>query len=401
MARAIVMPSLGMYTAEGKLVSWLRPKGARVEADDVVAEVETEKATYELQAGAEGILHPVAEVGTILAVEAIVGYILAEGEAPPETPTQSGSSSSAASPSDQVPGTPTPSREAPPASPIARRLAAQHGVDLKCLQGSGPGGRIVEADVMAAAGGGFAPQPADRTDATWNVRNRIPLAGMRAAIAERLRHSLTTAAALTITREAIAGGLVAARQRLATDLGTEVPYDALFVKLLGVALREHPRLNSVIEDDAILELDDVNVGFAVALPGGLIVPVVRNADTRPLEEIVRQVQQLTKRARAGKLRPSDATDGTASISTLGSHGVDAFTPILNPPQSVILGIGRIIERPVVQERKIVSALTCVLSLTFDHRVVDGAPAAQLLESLGQKLADDRYFGGLTTSSAPQ
>ena len=174
----------------------------------------------------------------------------------------------------------------------------------------------------------------------------------------------------------------------------EVPYDALFIAIFAKTLREHPVFNSMIESDAILVLDEVHIGFAVAVPRGLMVPVVRDADREPLSKIAAAVRELSGRALAGKLRPDDVTGGTASISNLGGYGVDAFTPILNPPQSSILGIGRIMERAVVEGGAIVPVPTCVLSFTFDHRVADGAPAAQLLDSIAGCMADPQFLEDL-------
>jgi pyruvate dehydrogenase E2 component (dihydrolipoamide acetyltransferase) len=219
---------------------------------------------------------------------------------------------------------------------------------------------------------------------------------MRGAVADRLRRSLSTAASITITREVRATILVQARSRMAANLGTDVPYDALFIKLFAAGLREYPIFNATIEHDTILILDEVHIGFAVALSGGLIVPVVHHADVESLLTVARTVQELTARARGGHLRPADVTGGTASISNLGAFGVDAFTPILNPPESAILGIGRIAERPVVEGTTIVPGATCVMSLTFDHRVADGTPAAQLLEFLAGKMEDASYLAALST-----
>jgi pyruvate dehydrogenase E2 component (dihydrolipoamide acetyltransferase) len=393
MARAIVMPSFGMYTPEGTLVEWLRPQGARVEAGDPVASVETEKATYELEAAAGGILHRVASIGTVLPVEALVGYLLSEGEPPP---TESASAEVAA-PSlleEAPPAAVTPSPAGVRASPIAKRLAAAHGIDLTLLPGSGPGGRIVEADVMAAATRVDPAAPSETGDVSFRIRGRIPLTGARGMTAKRLRRSLSEAASVTITREVRAGTLVDARHRLAVAHGTDVPFDALFIKLFAAALREHPEFNSMVDRETILLLDEVHVGFAVALPGGLIVPVVHDADSQPLGSVARTVRDLTARAQSGTLRPADVARGTASISNLGSYNVDAFTPILLPPQSAVLGIGRIAQRAVVDCGAIVPTATCVLSLTFDHRVADGAPAARLLESIAHGMADRRRLDAL-------
>ncbi|HEX3557196.1 MAG TPA: dihydrolipoamide acetyltransferase family protein [Thermoanaerobaculia bacterium] len=359
MAQRIVMPSFGMYTAEGNLGRWLVPAGAAVEAGDLIVEIVTEKATYEVESPASGILHPMAVEGENLTVEGLIGWILAEGEAPPG--------------SELV--------ERIKASPIARRLAAEKGIDLASLTGTGPGGRIVEADVLAAA---VAPR-----EAPWRIRERIPLTGARGTIAERLRRSVDKAVSLTLTREVRAGTLVAVRKDLA------IPWDALFVKLFAESLRERPELNAVIGDGEILLLDEVHVGFAVSLPSGLVVPVIRDADSRPLAEIAADVHDLASRAHAGALRPQDVLGGTATVTNLGAHGVDAFTPVLNPPQSAILGVGRIAERPVVEDGGLAVGWTCVLSLTFDHRVADGAPAADLLAAVARRMNDPDYLASLS------
>jgi len=391
-ARAIVMPSLGMYTVEGTLAQWLRPQGARVEAGEVVATIETEKANFEIEVADGGILHRVAEIGTVLPLQALIGYVLAEGEAAPSVSAEPDSDAPASVTKFPAAGLPGEQRSGVRASPIAKRLAAEHGIDLARVSGSGPGGRIVEADVLAAVAAAGA---VDSPRLPWKVRERVPLKGARRAIADRLRHTLATAASLTITREVRAGGVTEARARFGKKYGMEVPYDALFVKMFAAALRELPTFNAIIEQDTILVIDEVHVGFAVALPGGLIVPVVHHADARPLVEVASAIRELSTRALNGTLRPDDVAGGTASISNLGSYGVDAFTPILNPPQSAILGIGRIVERAVVDGGKVAPAASCVLSLTFDHRVADGAPAAQLLDAVAQRMTDGRYLDGLS------
>ena len=388
------MPSMGMYTEEGVLTAWLRPAGARVEAGEPVAEITTEKATVEIPAPAAGVLCPVSEVGTNLRVEAVLGYILAEGEQAPAVAVEKASrpvsrdASRAFAPRESRPAA-GPVR----ASPAARRLAAETGIDLAQLAGTGPGGRIVEADVLAQA------SPLDTTapgtmSVGRRIRQRVPLAGVRRAVAERLKHSLATAVSTTLTREADAGVLVAARQRLAEAMGGAPPYDALFIKLLAVALRERPALNAILADDAIVIFDEVHVGFAVAVPGGLVVPVIHDADVAPLAAIARALHELTERAGAGRLRPADVEGGTATITNLGGYGIDAFTPILNPPQSVILGIGRIARRPVVRDANLAVGETCVLSLTFDHRIADGIPAAQLLDAVVRRMNDEQFLSAL-------
>lgn len=394
MAQAIVMSSFGSYAAEGKLIRWLMPAGTRVGTGDAIAEIETEKATYEVEAAVDGILHPVAKAGTDLPLETVIGFLLAEGEAPPEGGRQfisdtAGEAVGSNSASPEIQKT-----QELRASPIAKRLAREHGIDLSGLVGSGPGGRIVEADVMAVKARS-STSTYDALRAVRNVRAKLPLTGMRGTIAQRMRHSLATTASLTITREVEAETLVAARKHLLLTVGADLSYDALFVKFLADALCKHPELNAVIDQDAVLVLEQINVGFAVAVPGGLFVPVVHNAAAISLAEIAKQVKELRKQALAGQLRAEDVSRGTATISNLGAYGVDAFTPILNPPESVVLGVGRITERAIVRGGNLIAAPTCVLSLTFDHRVADGVPAAQLLGAVAQCMTNPQYFSGLS------
>ncbi|HXT22123.1 MAG TPA: dihydrolipoamide acetyltransferase family protein, partial [Thermoanaerobaculia bacterium] len=385
MAVRIVMPTFGMYTAEGVLARWLVEPGARVEAGELVAEITTEKASYDLESPASGVLYQVAKVGDPLAIEGLIGYVLDEGEEAPAEPADA----AAVEATWRVPGAgegePVPVQQAMPtegarvkASPAARRLAVERRIDLANVVGSGPGGRIVEADVLAAAehrttaegvlaphAGVATPPPASPTaQIPWRIQRRIPLTGVRGAVARRLRESLSTAVPLTLTREVRADALVAARERLRAQLGA-APWDAIFVKLFADALREHPALNAIVAGDEVLVLDDVHVGFAVPVDDGLLVPVVHDADRRPLAEVAAAVRELGERARAGKASPGDLLGGTATVSNLGAHGVDAFTLVLNPPQSAVLGVGRIALRPtveqgaVVEEGKLVAAATCV------------------------------------------
>jgi pyruvate dehydrogenase E2 component (dihydrolipoamide acetyltransferase) len=210
---------------------------------------------------------------------------------------------------------------------------------------------------------------------------------MRRTIADRLRSSVSTTASVTLSRDTDAEQLIAARSALSTELDSSVPYDALFVRLLAIALGQRPDLNAVIDGDAILVLEEINIGFAVSVESGLVVPVVQAADKRPFADLVSNVQELSGRATANRLKPQDVLGGTATITNLGAHGVDVFTPILNPPQSAILGIGRIVKRAVVVDDHLDMRSTCTLSLTFDHRVVDGVPAAQLLGSVTRLMND--------------
>ena len=393
MARSIVMPSMGMYTEEGVLTAWLRSAGTPVAAGEPVAELTTEKATFEIPAPEAGILYPMVEVGAQLRVEDLMGYILSVGEAAPVKPDETIISASdgregSASATPQQPASAGPLR----ASPVAKRLAAQHGIDLQQAMGSGPGGRIVEADILALVAKRESAGP--RTAAANRVAERLPMAGLRRSLAERLRSTLASAASTTLTREASADVLVGARGTLSERLAQKPSYDALFIKLFAAALDERRELNAVIEDECIIRLEEINVGFAVAVPNGLIVPVIRHADSARLRDIVGAVKDLTERALAGRLQPANLEGGTATISNLGSYGIDAFTPILNGSQSAILGIGRIAERPVVRGGELATGHTCLLSLTFDHRVADGVPAALLLDAVVRRMNDESFLNSL-------
>ena len=387
MARSIVMPSFGMYTAEGTLVSWRKPSGAAVEAGEVVLEIETEKAVQEVGAPVNGVLHHVLAEGAQLQVETLIGYVLAPGEAPPADGNGSAPPSVV-----KAAGTPHETRESVSAdevraSPIARRIAREHGVDLTKVQGTGPGGRIVESDVRAAVDA----RGRSATTSVIPAARRAPLSIMRRSIGERLRRTVDTAVSLTLTREVRVEALVAARRMLGSATGQSVSYDAFIVKALAAALERFPDLNATIEGTDLVVFSEINIGVAVAVEGGLVVPVVRNAATLNVMKIAEAIRDLSGKASAGTLAPGDTAGGTATVTNLGGYGVDAFTPVLNPPQALVLGVGRIQQRPVVENGALVVGTTSVLSLTFDHRVTDGAPAARLLDSIAGSLSDAKQL----------
>ena len=395
MAVAIAMPNLGMYTIEGEVTRWLVEDGASVAADQPVLELTTEKTTVEIPAPAAGTLHQVVPVGGRVQVEGILGHILAPGEAPPAaSPTAAPAAPRAAATAPpRTPAKPPPARAGRGrlrATPVARRRARELGVDLTTVTGSGAGGRITEADVQAAAASTDSPAPlvergpGDEASAP-RVLRRVPLTGMRGLIAQRMQHSLTSAAQLTLTREVDARPLVQAREQLvarATDEGMRVSYDVLLAKSLAAALLAHPALNATIEGHEVVQLAEAHIGVAVAVEDGLVVPVLRDAAHRPALELARELTALTDRARQGRLQPNEMEGGTATLTNLGAYHIEAFTPIINPPQSAILGVGSIAPRPAVDEDGALTVRPTVhLSLTFDHRVADGVAAVTLLESM--------------------
>ena len=407
-----------MYTSEGTLVSWLFPDGAQVQMGDAIAEIETEKATNEIPAPASGVLRHAAAVGTLLKEQGVMGYILAEGETQstemvsesrvsgpespafaPNDPARFGEASSELVASGN--GTTSAVGQLPDGwiktTPLARRIAREHGIDLSSVRPSGPGGRIVEADVRAVLSS--PPRPVSQSASPENaalpaVRSRAKLTPMRLTIGERLKRAQSNAASLTLTREVSADLLAAARTR-AQARWPRLSFDALFVKLLAAALQGHP-LNGAIDDrdNALVLFEDVHVGVAVAVAEGLLAPVVRRANAASLGDIEARIREAADRARTNALTSDDLVGGTTTISNLGGAGIDAFTPILNPPQASILGIGRIQPRPVVQNGNLIVGLTCVLSLTFDHRVCDGVPAAQVLDRIATMMNDDAQLDRL-------
>ena len=296
------MPSLGMYTTEGTITAWLRPPGSQVAAGDLIIEVTTEKSTYQVEAPADGTFHVAVEIGALIGDQGLIGHILAPGEEPPAAVAAPALSAPAAVSPSLSPPAPSGSQFQPASrppggeirsSPAARRLAQDSGIDISTIVGTGPGGRIVEADVIAAAS---RPAAAPTSSTARKERERIPLVGMRRTIADRLRGSLSTTASVTLTREVDAEAFFSARERLKATSSGGLPYDALFVKFVAVALTKHPELNAVIENDTIVLLGDIHVGVAVAVAGGLVVPVVRNADTRSLAEIAGDIGTYSGRA---------------------------------------------------------------------------------------------------------
>jgi pyruvate dehydrogenase E2 component (dihydrolipoamide acetyltransferase) len=383
MAVPVVMPKLGMAMTEGEVVKWLKEDGARVEEGEPIVQVMSKKITYEVKASQEGILRQAVAPKTKVPVGAVIGYILAPGEEMPGIPT-----APAPQAAERAVGAAASAGGEVLATPMAKRLAREHGIDLREVRGSGPGGRIQESDVLAyleqrrRAPAALEAPPAARV---------IPFAGMRRAIAERMTESLQTTAQVTITTEADVTGLVEFVDRLKGQL--DISYTAVVVKAVAAALRRHPLLNSTLVGDEIRLLDEINIGVGVALEDGLIVPVVRNADRLTLGEIDRELKRLTAAARAGTLTVDEVTGSTFTISNLGMFGVDAFTPIINPPEAAILGVGRIVEKPAVYRGQLTIRSLMTLSLTFDHRIVDGAPAAAFLQTLAGMLAQPALIFG--------
>jgi pyruvate dehydrogenase E2 component (dihydrolipoamide acetyltransferase) len=382
MAVDIQMPLLGDVMQEGTLVEWLRPDGARVAKGEPIYRLETDKVSLEVEAPATGILQQVVAPGTVVPVNGLLGRILAEGETPPPVPA--GAEGAARAAGTVAAGPPAPPPAAPDeirASPAARRLARELGVDLAAVATTVRGGRIREADVQAFAARAAAPRPAGDGAAPAATRPARPLAGRRRVIAERLHRSLQQMAQLTISQQVDVTECVRLREQLlqlwAAD-GVRPTYTDFVLRAAALALREHPDLNATLEDDGLVFHEAIDIGLAVDAPEGLIVPVLRGVDRLSLREVARASADAAERARANRLAPDDVQGGTFTVTTLGALGIDFFTPIVNPPQVAILGIGRVFPQLALEEGRMVEHQALYLNLSFDHRALDGAPAARFL-----------------------
>jgi len=449
MATEIILPVLGETVNDGTIVEWFKREGDAVRRGEILFTVESDKAVLEVEASAGGFLRQIlVPAGQKVPVLTVVALMSSTADEPLEGDAGAGPQGLLAA----VPG-PTPAPVPPPsaaalpqagrlfASPRARKAARERGIDLAQLTGSGPGGRIVEQDVLAALAAplaGRATPVAARTAEALGVdlaaisgsgaRGRImkadveaaaahlppeagpmalptatpaagesvPVAGLRRIIAERMAASSQATARVTLMTEADATAFVEARQQIKAAVEDEWGFAPGFNDLLGIivarALRESPYMNARLSADgqAIERLPFVNLGMAVDTERGLVVPVIRAADQRSLRAFGAEFRTLVERARLGKSLPDDLKGGTFTVTNLGMYDVDAFTPIINLPEAAILGAGRIQPQPVVRDGQIVVRQMWVLSLSFDHRLVDGAPAARFLQRI-KHLVESPYL----------
>ncbi len=371
MPAEVIMPALGLAQETGKLLRWLKAEGESVSKGEPLLEVETDKVTVELEAPADGVVAAIRAEGDDVPVGEIVAFVLAPGESPPEAaPAALGVSREASVQAEPATETASATEERPRrrlASPKARRLAQERGVDLDSVTGSGPHGSVLAADLAGAAKNGAA---AIETGAVWQ------------RMAERVARSWQTVPHFFLVREVDASRLAAWREVARSRPGGEgVTHTDLLVRICAAALREHPRVNATWGDGAIVPQEDVNLGSAVATDEGLVVPVVHGADRLSLADLSARRAELVATARDGRLGPADVQGGTFTISNLGMFGVDAFLAIVNAPQAAILAVGRIVDRVVAVDGAPAVRPTMALSLSFDHRVVDGARGAQFLDTV--------------------
>ena len=382
MAVPIVMPKLGMVMSEGTVAKWTKSAGDAVQEGDIVAEIETEKLNYDLEATGSGILHTVAMEGASIEVDGILGYLLAEGEGVPEAPPQAAAGPAAAveAPTRRAPRAPRPTTDGVRSTPGARCLAAKLGVDLAQVTATGPGGRIVEDDVRKSSEQ-QAPEAPGVPAGLPEPSSTVAQSGMRKAIAEHMKRSLAGTAQLSFFLEIDVTEAQRLRRKASSGAELTITLANVLTKACAETLKRNPEHNTILSNGSVLHFDDVNIGLAVALSDGLIVPVVRNVDGKSLSEISVETQGLVDKAKEGKLLPDDLAGGTFTISVLGS--VDGFTPILNAGQSGILGVGRSADKPVVKRGEVVVREMMTVSLTVDHQVIDGALAAGFLRRLQQ------------------
>ena len=431
MPSEIYLVKVGMTMTEGTVEEWYANDGDQVSIGDLLYRLETEKVNMDVEAETSGTVKHIVEAGTELEPGDVVGWIFAPDEEIPDVLPTPTANPNIASVDDNVvldtpqkPESPAPAGERVRASPAARRLARERGIDLASIDGSGPGGRIVEADVenfkqleervnaspaarqlanelgvILSKVDGTGPrgritkedvqrESEETPDRATESTEVLQMTGMRRTIAQRMFDSLRTTAQLTMDREVNVDALVQLRQELnesSSDRGVHLTYTDFIVSAVARTLKSHERMNAAWVGDEIQLNSSVNVGIAVALDEGLIVPVIHSAESKSLQEISVEAAELAKKARASELGLQEVSDGTFTVTSLGMFGVDTFTPILNAPQTGILGVGRIYDGVKWEGDSPQKASFLRLSLTWDHRVIDGAPAAEFLRNVSELL----------------
>ncbi len=415
--KRVILPVLGIDMESAVVEKWLKAEGDAVARDEPIVLVETDKASTEIVAPVAGVLKRiVAPSGTTVPVTDTIALIEVEGAGDEGVDGETGrvgegetNPSPAPLPLKGVdmpegmstgPGVGSAQQSAPDhgplrASPAARKVAEQLGIDLALVKGTGPAGRIQGEDVRtfaaatASRAAGLATQSSVHSPQSSLPGRLVPLSKKRRITAERMSLSARTVARLTLNTEIDATEMIALRARLLpvyeAASGVRLSYNDILVKAVATALGEHPYLNARWADDGIYLVDAVNIGVAMAMEDGLVVPVVHDAAGKTLAEISIEVNRLLSKSRQDRLSLVDITGGTFTITNLGMFGIDSFTPIVNPPEAAILGVGRIVERPVGRDGRVVLRPMMGLSLSFDHRIVDGAPAARFLQRLQQLL----------------
>ncbi len=383
MAIELAIPKLGLTMEEATLVCWKFAAGATVCKEEIVLVLETDKVTFEMPSPSDGLLHPVAAAGSKVGVSEVVGYLAADaaelGKLAAERPAaETGAAAAPAAALAAAAPAPAAAGGRVTASPAAKAMAKAHGLDLARVAGSGPGGRVVRADVLKALERGVAPPASPGASAPppagefLSVAQEIPIAGVRKVIFKNMHLSLATQAQLTLHTEACAAAVMRLRSRMNAEGRATVSYNAVLVKAIAQALRRHPLVNASVEGEVVRVWRQVHVGVAMDLGRGLVVPKV---------QISAELDRLVEAARAGTIALDDLAMGTFTLTNLGAWDIDDFTPIVNHPESAILGVGRIVEKPVARDGQVAVEPRVALSLSFDHRIIDGAPGAAFLKTI--------------------
>ncbi|GFE92549.1 pyruvate dehydrogenase complex dihydrolipoamide acetyltransferase [Acetobacter persici] len=410
MAIEVLMPALSPTMTEGALARWVKAEGDKVTIGDVIAEIETDKATMEVEAVEDGILGRilVPEGTQEIAVNTPIALLIAEGEAVPDAGAVRPEVPAASAPQDATQPAATQQKSASAAvpaqtpsslqaaagkriiaSPLAKRIAGQKGVDLSTIKGSGPNGRIVRRDVDNAAAQGKPVTSATGQGAAIappSSSRSVPHSGMRKVIARRLTEAKSTIPHFYVSVDVELDALLALRSQLNATSPEEGPdafklsVNDMLVKASAIALKRVPNVNASFTDQAMILHDNVDISIAVSVPDGLITPIVTHVEQKSLKQISQETKDLVKRARAGKLKPEEFQGGTFSISNMGMFGVRDFSAIINPPQAAILAIAAAKKQPVVKGNELAIATVMTVTLSVDHRVVDGAVAAEWLSA---------------------
>ncbi|PZQ90690.1 MAG: pyruvate dehydrogenase complex dihydrolipoamide acetyltransferase [Leifsonia xyli] len=398
MATIIRMPEVLAGSAEGAIAAWLVAVGQEIAVGVPLAEVETEKATVEYAAEVEGtVLELLVAEGVSVSVGEPIAVVGAPGEAVPApeampdavaVPAEAESASAeAVAPSDPAPRAGSAARLF--ASPLVRRLARERGVELATLTGTGPGGRIVRADLarvpVAEGAAPAAPAPASAPAAAQTTAEDIPLTPMRRAIARRLTESTSTVPHFFLVADCRVDELVALRRRINESTEVKVSLNDFVMKAAAAAYVDVPEANAIWAETAIRRFPTVDLAIAVAIDGGLVTPVLRSVETQTLTQLARNVADLAERARAGRLKQHELEGGSASVSNLGMYGVTEFSAIINPPHSAILAVGAARQQPVVVDGGLAVGTVMTVTLSADHRVLDGALAAQWLAAFVKRI----------------
>lgn len=403
MAEVIRMPKMSDTMTEGVIAAWHKKVGDKVKTGDILADVETDKATMELENFENGVLLYIGvENGASVPVNAIIAIVGKEGEAyehlldsaaatapaPAAEPAQAAAASPAAAPAPVAAAAPAPvalsNDDRVKASPLARKIAEEKGIDLRALQGSGDNGRIVKRDLESAAvasNSASAPAPVFAPIAGQEAYTEQTVSQMRKTIARRLAESKFSAPHFYLTVDINMEAAMAARNQINEVASAKVSFNDMVIKAASLALRKHPKINSSWLGDKIRFNQHVHIGVAMAVEEGLLVPVVRFADSKPLSQIASEVKVYAGKAKDKKLQPSDWEGNTFTISNLGMFGIEEFTAIINPPDACILAVGAIRETPVVKNGQLAVGHMMKVTLSCDHRVVDGASGAEFLQTL--------------------